>query len=94
VGRGVSVSVRAGVLVGAGVAVSVGGSGVDVKRGPVNGSVSAGASVAGGSCVAIGAWVGAGAAPPQDVKNNDKTKINRIHRIIQTHSRTSASVSL
>ena len=77
VGNGVSVSVATGVFVGAGVNVSVGGSGVGEWISPPNGSstdslVAAGASVAAGACVA------AGAAPPQDVKNKDKIRINMI----------------
>ena len=86
--------VAAGVLVGAGVEVSVGGSAVDVFSSPTNGSVAAGASVAGGSVAAgasvAGGSVAAGAAAPQDVINNDKTRIHMIRRTIHTHFRIQA----
>jgi hypothetical protein len=84
VGKGVSVRVAAGVLVGARVDVSVDNSGVFVSNPPKKGSVAAGASVAGAS---VGAWVAAG-APPQEVTNKDKIKMPMIRRIIHAHFQT------
>ncbi len=67
-GNGVSVDVAGGVFVGAGVEV---GSAVGVFNSPANDSVGS-----------TGASVGAGAAPPQDVINNDRIRITMIRRII------------
>src|SRR5215207_8953628 len=82
-GNGVSVGVACGVFVGAMVEV---GSAVGVFNSPANDSV--GFSVAAGGFT--GSSVGAGAAPPQEVINTARIKINLIRRIIGSHFRIHA----